>query len=420
MHLLRPALLARLLPAVAAFSLGRAAEPVFNPTGPEAAAFGQAEGFPIGDRATWKDQTPKYLVGGYSHFDTIFPTHRVARAETPSPFSRAAAEPVVRYAFHGHSYTLTDYLAHFPVTGMLVLKGDTILLEHYQYRRTDADRFTSQSMAKSIMSLLAGIAVSEGKIHSIADRASDYLPALQGTPYGETQLRTLLQMSSGMNFNYDAAGHPSSADSMRMLQGLFAPSDPVELLGQFTRRFPPATQFHYSDGDNLTMGLVVHRATGMDLATYLTKKIWQPAGMEADATWVTGTSGDEFTCYGFSAVLRDWARLGRLLANDGAWHGRQIIPRQWVLDATTLHPADRQVAAGTATPYFGYGYQIWILPGDRRMFVFRGTDSQYVFVDPRSKLVWVQTAIRSEFPHAEDGESEALAVWLALVKQLGN
>jgi CubicO group peptidase (beta-lactamase class C family) len=86
--------------------------------------------------------------------------------------------------------------------------------------------------------------------------------------------------------------------------------------------------------------------------------------------------------------LRDYARLGRLLAHDGAWEGRQLIPRQWVLDATTVKPADAHLAPGTATPYFGYGYQVWLLPGEQRRFALLGIRGQIILVDPAPNSSW--------------------------------
>jgi CubicO group peptidase (beta-lactamase class C family) len=100
----------------------------------------------------------------------------------------------------------------------------------------------------------------------------------------------------------------------------------------------------------------------------------------------------------FNAVLRDYARFGRLLAHDGLWEGRQLIPRQWVLDATTVRPGDAYLAPGVATRFLhdGYGYQVWIEPGSERRFVLRGAHGQFIFVDPASKLVMVHTAVRQK------------------------
>jgi CubicO group peptidase (beta-lactamase class C family) len=123
-----------------------------------------------------------------------------------------------------------------------------------------------------------------------------------------------------------------------------------------------------------------------------------------------------FCC--FNAVLRDYARFGRLLAYDGVWNGREVIPRQWLMDATTVSSTDAYLAPGAATKYFGYGYQVWLLPGTERRFVLLGIRGQMIFVDPATKLVMVHTAVR---PNAVDrtASAETIALWLAMVDQLG-
>ncbi len=394
--------------------------PVFQPSGPEAAAFGEAQHFPAGDRATW--QEAPYLVGSYSRYDTIFPTRRVARGSSPWNFRRSQKEPEIRYEFGGQTHPLDHYLAHFPVTGILLLQGDTILLERYQYDRTDTDRFMSASMAKSVMSLLVGIALEEGHLKSLEDPAARYVPELKDSLYGQTSIRSLLQMSSGIEWDREVNGVKDNVNTEKLIDGMFDPkANPLALVAASNHRaFPPDTHFDYSAGDNEATALVLKRATGKSLAEYLTAKIWQPIGAEADATWWADRSGLEFPSSGFNAVLRDYARLGRLLAYEGAWNGKQIVPKAYVLAGTTNRPEDRHLLPGAPTPYYGYGYQIWTLPGSRRMFVFRGANSQYVFVDPWSKLVLVQTAVRSEGADAVNGKSESLALWLAMVKQFGS
>jgi CubicO group peptidase (beta-lactamase class C family) len=133
---------------------------------------------------------------------------------------------------------------------------------------------------------------------------------------------------------------------------------------------------------------------------------------EADATWLLDAEGFEVPHFGFSAVLRDYARLGRLLAHDGAWEGKQIIPAQWMIEATTVRPSDAYLAPGRAMAGFGYGYLLWLLPGDRRQFALLGACGQRICVDPASKLVLVQTSL-------DDKNGEAWRLWSALAQQLG-
>src|SRR4051812_45028053 len=389
--------------------------PVFSDTGPDAELYGAAAGFPVGDRAV--SSQPQHLVATYSHFGEIFPSRPVQRAATPWQFKRAA-EPAISYTFKSDRFSIADYLARNPTTGLLIAKDDTILYEHYQYARTDSDRFLSQSMAKTITAMLVGIAIAENKIKSVDDPVSTYVPGLVNTEYGGTPLRALLQMSSGVSFteNYDGTD-----DVARLGRDLFvAPgNDPVASVAQFnTRVAPPGTRWHYASSETEILGLVLRAATGQPVADYLGERIWQAIGTEADASWVIDGTGQEITFCCFNAVLRDYARLGRLLAHDGAWQGRQLIPKAWLLEATTVRPGDGWLAPGTATPYFGYGYQTWLFPGEQRRFALLGIRGQIVFVDPASKLVMVPTAVRKK-PSDPASNAETVTLWLNVVAQLG-
>jgi CubicO group peptidase (beta-lactamase class C family) len=392
-----------------------APKPVFSGTGPDAADYGAATGFPVGTRAT-ASQVGN-LVGTYSHFDELFPSRLVKRATTPWLFKRAP-EPPIFYNFGSDRLSIENYLGRNPATGLLIARDDTILYEHYQYARTDRDRFLSQSMAKTITAMLIGIAISENKIRSIDDLVSAYVPSLANTEYGRTPIRALLHMSSGVAFteNYDG-----SDDIAQLSRDLFSEpgKDPIASVAQFnTRIAPPGTKWHYASVETEILGLVLRAAVGEPVADYLRDRIWQAIGTEADASWAIDGTGQEVTYCCFNAVLRDYARLGRLLAHDGAWEGRQLIPRQWLLDAATVHPSNAYLAPGAATPYFGYGYQVWLLPGEQRRFALLGIRGQIILVDPASKLVMVHTAVRKK-PSEPASYAEIITLWLSVVAQLG-
>jgi CubicO group peptidase (beta-lactamase class C family) len=413
------ALIIEVSPAVgqeAARAAGEAAlGPVFSSTGPDAEVYGAAAGFPVGNRATASQ--PGYLVGTHSHFGEMFPSRLVRRAATPWLFKRAP-EPSISYNFRSERLSIENYLARNPVTGLLIAKDDTILYEHYQYARTDRDRFLSQSMAKTITAMLIGIAVSEGKIKSIDDPASTYVTSLSETEYGRTSIRDLLHMSSGVAFKEIYDGND---DVAQLSRDLFVGSgkDPAASVARFnTRVAPPGTRWHYASVETEILGLVLRAATGGPVADYLHDRIWQAIGAESDASWAIDGTGQEITFCCFNAVLRDYARFGRLLAHDGAWEGRQVIPRQWLMDATTVQPADAYLAPKTATPYFGYGYQVWILPGEARRFALLGIRGQIILVDPASKLVMVHTAVRRK-PAELSSYAETLALWFSVLAQLG-
>lgn len=164
-------------------------------------------------------------------------------------------------------------------------------------------------------------------------------------------------------------------------------------------------RFQYSSAETQVLGLVLRAATGRPLAQYLSEKIWQPMGAEADASWIIDKGGYEVAYIGVNATLRDYGRLGMLLANDGVRDGRQIIPAGWVRAATT--PPAKQFEPGQTNSILGYGYQTWIVPSPNRQFMLRGLRGQGVFVDSKSKLVMVHTA-------AGDVGNPALMVLLEL------
>ncbi len=407
----------RLLAFLLAFLVGAAlaAEPEFREGGLDAEAYGSDAGYPVGSRLTLAQQ--RFLIGSLSHYDEIFPSRTVTKPAAAWAFRRENRLPEVRYTYQGSRFDLNDYLERNPVTGLLIARDDMILFERYQYARTDADRFTSQSMAKTITAMLVGIAIGEGKIRSIDDKAAAYVPSLAGSAYGETPIHALLNMSSGVEFTERYDGRDDIATLSR---GLFIPgtaAGTATLLAQFNSRpRPPGTFFHYASSETLTLGLVLSAATGRPVAEYLSEKIWQPIGAEADASWITDVFGHEVTYCCFNAVLRDYARFGRLLARDGNWDGRQVIPRQWVKDATTVRAEDEHLRPGRVSPGFGYGYQVWLMGGEPAgTFSLRGIRGQVLFVDPVSRLVMVQTSARPQ--PVDAGMAENTNLWRALVAQ---
>ena len=270
-------LLAFLLPLLVA------AGPETSPTGPDAAAYGAAQNYPVTGGGSPPDQA--HMVGRYSHYDQLWPFHTVAKAAAPSPFRRAPQELALTYVFRRGPHTLDDYLAHNPVTGLLIAHGDTILYKHYQYARTGGERMQSQSMAKTITGMLIGIAIGEGRIHSVDDPAEDYVPELAGTVFGQTSLRALLHMASGIAFRQDYVD--PSADSAKLNRALFGRSggDAAHALALFNQRiFPPETHFNYANAQTEVLALVLAHAVGMPLAAYLQSRIWRPMGAESDAT----------------------------------------------------------------------------------------------------------------------------------------
>ncbi|MBN3786204.1 serine hydrolase [Burkholderia sp. Ac-20353] len=390
--------------------------PVFSDTGYAADAYGAADHYPL--PMPGHARTQKQFVGYYTHFDKVRLVDPITRAGAPSILKTSGRELTLNYPYGGQYRNLNDYLDRNPVTGLLIAHGDTILYEHYRYARKDSHRFMSQSMAKTIVGMLIGIAISEGAIRSIDDLADVYVPELAENPYGQTSIRDLLHMSSGVRFFED--DNPGD-DRDKLGLALFDPRGrgAIDAVKQFDKReHAPGTHFSYASIETEVLGLVLSHATHMSVAQYASERIWKKMGMESDASWGRDATGQNITYCCVSATLRDWARLGLMLAYDGRWNGQQIVPRDWVLQATSVAAGDDFLAPGKANPIFGYGYQVWLLPGERRMFALQGMDGQRIIVDPSSKLVLVQTAVWTS--DHDPGMREIYALWYALVAQYGN
>lgn len=407
-------LLLALLLAAPAFA--QPAAPVFRADGPDAADYGKGQDYPRGTRDTFF-RVP-HLVHGLSHLDELLPARPVAAPPAAAPLRYAARAPAIAYRFNGARKTLKDYLDSNPVTGLLILRGDEIQAEQYQYGRTDRQRFTSFSMAKTITAMLFGIALAEGRIRSIDDPAAAYLPALAGTEYGATPLRHLLTMSSGVEFREEYDGADDVSKLWRASTAQLGPGGAAAVT-PFNKRIRPAGEtFYYASAETQVLGLVLTAAIGMPLADYLSDRIWRPMGAEAGASWIVDLAGQESTYCCFNAVLRDYGRLGLLLARDGRGpDGRQLIPADWVKAATTVRPEDAHLAPRKATRYYGYGYQTWIFPGPRRMFAFQGVRGQVIFVDPASQTVLAHTAVRRQ--SRDPGGSETVSLWFGILESLG-
>lgn len=357
---------------------------------------------------------PKSLADVWSRMDEFHAARGVQKSSQPRNLKRPDRVP---------DLGLDEFLDSQRNTGLLVLKGDTVLAERYQYGKTAQHRFASASVAKTVLGMLVGIALHEKKITSLEDRVVQYLPALKGHPYADVSIRHLLTMSSGIAFSEN---WKTRDDGMKLVDNTIwqKTEGGIETIREFRLREAPAsTRFRYASSDSQVLGLVLREAVGKPLATYLSEKIWQPMGAEANATWLLDKGGYETGYCCLNATLRDYARFGMLLANHGTLDGKQIIPADWVKAATTAQAPYLEV--GTATPNNGYGYQTWIL-GDRRprdggdpvlAFAALGVHGQAIFVDPATKLVVVHTAVWAD-PNDRAARGAQFRLWNSLLTKL--
>ena len=343
------------------------------------------------------------LIAFHSRADQIFSTRSVSPSEKSVPLVASSTDiPPVSFS-PARKLTLDQWMESHPITGLLILKGNTILYERYQYDRSAKDRMLGNSMSKSVVGLLVGMALHENAIESLDDVAEKYEPRLKGHPYGQTTVRSLLSMTSGMN--YSEARDVS--ELWRRTAGQSMVSRGIDSVKYITNRTSPQGQkFNYNSVETQVLTLVLMGATGKSLSDYTSEKLWKPMGAESPAFWMTDAAGTEAGFMGFNATLRDWGRLGLLWAQLGVHQDKQIIPASYLSESRAWRPS-------------GYGYHIWLPSKDTGQVAFFGVRGQALYVDPATQLVMVLTAAREqEYSANTPYDKERTAVWNHLLSSL--
>ena len=328
--------------------------------------------------------SPEQQIIGYRAIDSLYPTREIKAGAHAYPLVPAHSDFAdFRYKHQGMRRSLDDYMQSQRIAGLIAVKDGRVHLERYGLGNDANSRWISFSVAKSVVSMLIGAAIQDGYIASVDDPVVDYLPRLKGGAYDAVTIRHILQMSSGVAWNEDYAD-PNS-DTAKAPGGGMAL---VEYMRVLPRVAPPGAKFNYNTGETSIAGALLRAAIGNNLATYLSHKIWQPFGMEADGSWVIDQPGGvEYGGCCINATLRDYARIGLFALKDGVTPlGRRVLPEGWIGESVAPSPA-----------YEGYGYYWWLFGGE--LYGGLGIFGQQIWIDPARNIVIAQHAA---WPNAGD------------------
>jgi CubicO group peptidase (beta-lactamase class C family) len=283
----------------------------------------------------------------------------------------------------------------------VVIKDDSIVHEQY-WDGFNADSYTNSfSMSKTIVSILIGAAIEEGKIKSVDQPICDFLPEFKEGKNANVTIKHLLTMSSGINFdeNYiNPFSYPAVA---------YYGTDINEILKNYKAVEDPGKVFKYLGGNTQLLASILEKVTGKTLSDYASEKLWIPLGAKNTAYWSLDRKGgvEKASCC-FNSNARDFARIGKLYLDSGKLNGIQLIPLDYVLNS--IKPADMITELGKKSEE--YGYQWWIIPNYKGHYIFyaRGILGQYVFCIPDKKMIVVHLGhIRGKRvpnqSHYEDG-----------------
>lgn len=287
-----------------------------------------------------------------------------------------------------NSYKLSKedsaYIDDMKTVSFLVIRNDSILYETYRGGWNDTLTSNLFSATKSIVGMLVGIAMDEGKIGSVDDKVMKYIPEYNRGRQKDITIRNLLTMSAGMDwdeayaslFSVTTHGYYGN-DLYKLIMGL----DIVDT---------PGVQYSYRSGETQLLSFVLEATTGETISKYAEKKLWRPMMAGQDAFWLLDKKdGDEKSFCCFHTTARDAARFGRLMLNMGNWNGRQLVSRKYMEEA--LAPASYLKDQWGKDPLTYYGYQTWIMnyKGERCPY-FRGMLGQYIIAIPSKNTVVVR------------------------------
>lgn len=354
-------------------------------------------------------------VANFRSMEHVFPTRPVAAGGEIWSFDEAPRPLPDSYPYQGSDRSLATFLDDTVTTGFLVAVDGTIVHETYRLGAEATSRFTSWSVAKSVLSALIGIAIDEGHIGGLDDPLTQYIPELAGSGYDGVSIKDALTMSSGVAFDetYDSF----TSDVNQLFSALARGQEMVQVLAALERERPPGTYNNYISSDSIALGLALEAATGVPNEDYMSSRLWQPMGAEHSAHWNTGRASGVLPFCCLNATLRDYARFGRLFLNAGARDGVQIVPRAWVRDATRptaphLEPGENPASFWT----FGYGYHWWVPEDPQGDFLAIGIWGQFVYVHPARRVVIVKTSADAGF---DDRDHETVAVFRAIAAHVG-
>lgn len=330
------------------------------------------------------------LAHTFQNIYKIQPTREIKKGDNIYGFSKDEDNLPLEFKFNGEVFLVEDYLKDTKTSGLIVIKDDKIKHESYYLGVDENTLFASNSMGKSFVSALMGIAINEGYIESIDEPIGKYIKEFKDTKIENIPIKACLQMVSGLAFDEDK---DMSKYSMRTLLGTPA----MKLISKLGIEAEPFTVRKYLSINTEILGEIIINATGYTLTEFMEEKLWKKLGVEKNAFW-TLSNDKELAMGGLSISLRDYARFARLYLNNGMVNNEQIIPKEWIKDSMDIS-ADYAKPGANNDSYnaIGYGYQWWIPDGNEGEFLAIGVYSQWIYVNRAKNIIIVKTSADPNF-----------------------
>jgi CubicO group peptidase (beta-lactamase class C family) len=378
-----------------------------------AAALGLMQGVPApaDARVTWANwiRAP-FNRWGFQHVGQLLPTLTVHGGGTPPATLAAAPMPLDGFEFDslsGAKQTLGDHLAATYTDACLILQGGMVRYEGYWNGQTRATRHIMFSCTKSVIGLVAEVLIDRGIFDENAATAR-YIPELAGSAFGDATIRQVLDMAVGIDYveKYDDPDSSSShygyaSGLLPAPEGLGRYASLYEYLPSLMTRGSHGGLFHYVTAVTEVLGWAMERASGKSSDRLVEEMLWSKIGVERDAYFAADPWGRAITGAGFNATLRDLARFGRLVLQEGKIDGVEILPAGTIRKIAAGGDAAafaRDAEFSAWAPGASYRSQWYVFNDGEPSIMACGIHGQYIFIDFAADLVVVK---QSSLPEAE-------------------
>lgn len=368
------------------------------------------QGFPVPrdqriPRAEW--DRPPWNRWSFQNVRQILPTTEVWRGSGDVwklPCNPIELEQIEFTVDDVEPTTVKHWIDSSYTDGIAVLHKGKLVFEQYHNDMTARSLHLSQSMAKSIVAAVAGILIGRGLLDP-AELVTTYLPELKATAWKDAILQQVMDMTTGVSYDEDYEATNSDIAITDFACGWKLPASGVEapaciwdqILTLTKLEREHGTLFKYRSIETDVLAHCLERVTETRLAQLVSRELWQPLGCEESANFTVDSAGYALANGGFNASLRDYARFGQMLLQQGVANDRQIVPGEWIED---IHNADHSLFGEPyteAAPNGAYRNQFWIEDVDRRGFMARGVFGQLIYIDPVQQMVLVKLSTWPEF-----------------------
>jgi len=308
------------------------------------------------------------------------PTRVVPRSDKPQPWYYDSA-----YNTAVIPDSLMKVIDSNDTHAFLVIQDGKLLYEKYWDNYDTARLSGSFSAAKSIISLLIGIALDEGKIKSLDEPVGNYLPHFKTAGLEKVRIKDLLTMSSGTNYKESDKGYFSMNAS-----GYYG-DDEEFMVSMMEAKEAPGVNWEYRSGDTQVLGLIVEKVFGDNISNLVSERFMKPMGAEVDALWLLdGSQKHEKAFCCFNGIARDYARFGQLVLNKGKWGSTQIVSEKYINEATQAASYLKDPTENN-NPVDYYGYQYWVFNyRGYQIPMQNGLFGQYVYIIPEKNAIVVR------------------------------